>query len=166
MVAIKEEGMEVGAIERSIFIEAAPEVVYEVVSDPEHLTRWYVDEADCRPEPGSAGHFAFGGPDRRVAVPVTVVEAVPGVRFRFRWMAPPAPEIPPVGAVLTAENSLLVTFDLMPQNGGTLLRVTEVGLREIGWEAALLEHYVNDHSEGWAALLGRLERYVGQLATR
>ncbi|TNC19402.1 polyketide cyclase [Amycolatopsis alkalitolerans] len=154
--------MEFGSIEQSVFVDASPAVVYEVVSSPEHIAGWYVDEAEYETVSGSRGHFAFGAPERRVEVPITVVEAVPGVKFSFRWMAPPAPEIPPVGATLTPENSLLVTFDLAPQGDGTLLTVTEAGMRELGWDAALLENYYNDHSEGWISLLGRLEKYVGQ----
>jgi hypothetical protein len=71
----------------------------------------------------------------------------------------------PVGATLTPENSLLVTFDLTPQGSGTLLRVTEAGIRELGWEAAVLEEYYNDHSDGWAGLLANLDAYVGKLTT-
>lgn len=158
--------MEFGSIEQTVFIDATPEVVYEVVSSPEHLAGWYVDEAVYETAPGSSGHFAFGAPNRRVEVPITVVEAVPGVRFSFRWLAPPAPELPAVGATLTGENSLLVTFDLTPQGDGTMLKVTEAGMRELGWEAAVLEHYYNDHTDGWIELLGRLKTYVGQLVAK
>jgi uncharacterized protein YndB with AHSA1/START domain len=158
--------MEFGSIEQSIYIEASPEVVYEVVSTPEHITGWYVDEAEYEPAPGSGGRFAFGAPERRSEVPITVVEAVPGVRFSFRWLAPPAPEILPVGASLTRENSLLVTFDLKPQGDGTLLTMTETGMRELGWEAAVLEHYYNDHAEGWIEILRKLDTYIGQLTAK
>lgn len=158
--------MEFGSIEQSIYIDATPEVVYEVVSSPEHITAWYVDEAEYESTPGSRGRFAFGAPERRIEVPITVVEAVPGVRFCFRWMAPPAPELLSVDASLTPENSLLVTFDLKPQGDGTVLTVTEAGMRELGWEAAVLEHYYNDHTEGWIEILRRLDTYVGRLAAR
>lgn len=156
--------MEHGVIEQSIFIDASPEVVYEVVSSPEHLAGWYVDEAVFEAVPGSKGHLAFGGTAHRTEVPITVVETVPGVRFSFRWMAPPAPALLPVGTPLTPENSLLVTFSLTAKDGGTLLTVTEAGMRELGWEAAVLEHYYNDHTDGWIKLLARLESYVGTLA--
>lgn len=156
--------MELGSIQQSITIDASPEVVYEVVSKPEHLAAWYVDAAAYDAVPGGKGHFVFGAPEHRIEVPITVVEATPGVRFSFRWMAPPGEDIPPVGSTLTPENSLLVTFDLTPKGDGTLLTVTEVGMREMGWEAALLERYYQDHTEGWTSLLGRLDSYVGRLA--
>jgi len=152
--------MEHGSIERSIYVEATPAVAYEVVSSPEHLARWYVDEAEYEPAAGRSGRLVFGAPERRIEVPITVVEAVPGVRFSFRWMAPPAPDLPPVGANLTEANSLLVRFDLTPHGTGTLVTVTESGMRELGWDEALLERYHDDHSEGWVALLGRLEQYA------
>jgi uncharacterized protein YndB with AHSA1/START domain len=162
----QEDDMEFGSIEQSIYIEASPEVVYEVVSSPEHITGWYVDEAEYETAPGSSGRFAFGAPERRLEVPITVVEAVPGVRFSFRWMAPPAPELLSVGASLTPDNSLLVSFDLKPQGDGTVVTVTEAGMRELGWEAAVLEHYYNDHTEGWIEILRKLDTYVGQLAAK
>lgn len=155
--------MEFGAIEKSIYIDASPEVVYEVVSSPEHITKWYVDDAAYETSPGSSGHFAFGSAERRFTVPMTVVEAIPASRFSFRWIAPPAPELRPVGATLTADDSLLVTFELVPQGDGTLLTVTESGMRELGWEAAVLENYYNDHAEGWMTLLARLQSYTGTL---
>lgn len=158
--------MELGSIDQSIRIEAAPEVVYEVVSSPEHIIEWYVDEADYELAAGSSGGFGFGPPEGRVHVPITVVEAVPGIRFSFRWMAPPAPAVPPVGTILDETNSLLVTFELTREGDGTRLTVTETGMRELGWETALLEHYYDDHTGGWIAILDKLQTYVGQMAAR
>ena len=34
-----------GTIERELFIEATPEVVFDVVSSPEHLRQWWPDDA-------------------------------------------------------------------------------------------------------------------------
>jgi len=45
--------MEHGSIQRELHIEAAPEVVYQVISTPEHLRRWWPDEADIEPVPGA-----------------------------------------------------------------------------------------------------------------
>ena len=123
--------MEYGAIETSIYIDAAPNVVYGVVSSPEHITQWYVDEAAYDVMPGSSGHLSFGDQERWFSVPITVVEAVRGTRFSFRWIAPPAPGLLPVGATLTSDNSLLVTFEFTPRGDGTLLTVTETGMREL-----------------------------------
>jgi len=159
---------EPGTIERQIRIDASPDVVYEVVSRPEHLVRWWVDEADFTPEPGATGTLAWGMGRADAAparVPIAVVEAVPGVRFSFRWTAPPAPASGPDAGPLTAADSLLVTFDLAPDGTGTLLTVTETSLREVGWEAAVLEAYYRAHEPVWPGLLERLRSYADGLAT-
>lgn len=155
--------MEHGAIEQSIYIDAEPHVVYEVVSSPEHVAVWFSDRAEYTPETGSSGYVAVGAPDP-VHAPLTVVDAVPGELFSFRWIAPPATELLPVGATLTAQNSMLVTFALQRRGTGTMLTVTESGMREQGWEAAILEQYYNDHGAGWPIKLERLAARVKTLS--
>ena len=56
-------------------------------------------------------------------------------------------------------NSLLVTFELTARGGGTLLRMTETGFREMGWEVAVLEEQYQDH----VARLGLLPAPAGRL---
>lgn len=153
--------MEFGSIEREIRIDASPEVVYEVVSSPEHLREWWPDEAELEPVPGATGTIVFGdsaAPGAKVEK-LTVVEADPGCRFSFRWVYDEGPA--------TATNSLLVTFDLVRHGDGTILKLTETGFRERGWEAAVLEAAYHDHVTGWAHFLPRLATYVDRLvATR
>ncbi|MGF1426785.1 SRPBCC family protein [Kitasatospora sp. LaBMicrA B282] len=152
--------MEYGSIEREIPIDAAPEVVYQVISRPEHLREWWPDEAAYEPVPGATGVITFGArtsPDAMVA-PITVVEADPPKRFSFRWVYDEAE-----GA--TATNSLLVTFELIPSGAGTLLRFTEQGFREKGWEAAVLEEAYRDHADAWDRFLPRLVAYVDRLVS-
>ncbi|GLW47210.1 activator of HSP90 ATPase [Streptomyces sp. NBRC 14336] len=152
--------MEYGSIEREINIAAAPEVVYEVVSRPEHIRQWWPDEADLAPVPGATGAITFGdksGPEAKV-VPVTVVEADPPRRFSFRWVYDD-------GRAAAPDNSLLVTFELIPSGTGTLLRFSETGFREKGWEAAVLEEQYRDHVTGWDYFLPRLVAYVARVVS-
>ncbi|GAP55519.1 activator of HSP90 ATPase 1 family protein [Arthrobacter sp. Hiyo6] len=58
-----------------------------------------------------------------------------------------------------------MTFDLSPSGGGTLLRFTESGFREKGWEAAVLEEQYRDHVRGWDYFLPRLVTYVARLVS-
>jgi uncharacterized protein YndB with AHSA1/START domain len=152
--------MEYGSIEREIHIEATPEVVYEVISTPEHLRQWWPDEAELDPTPGATGTLSFG--DRCAedgkAAPITVMVADPPRRFSFRWVYDE-------GVAATSTNSLLVTFDLAPSGGGTLLRFSETGFREKGWEAAVLEEQYRDHVCGWDHFLPRLVAYAARLVT-
>ncbi len=152
--------MEFGTIEREIHIEASPEVVFDVVSSPEHLKQWWPDDARYEPTPGSVGEITFGEPGAGgMVVPFTVLEVRPPRTFSFRWTHPAA-------EVAGEGNSLLVTFDLVPAGGGTLLKMTEVGFREMGWEIAVLEEQYRDHVSGWDFYLGRLAPYVATLETR
>src|SRR3954462_12530292 len=99
--------MEYASIEREIHIDASPEVVFEVVSRPEHLSEWWPDEVDLEPTPGSVGHLVFGdrASGEAAGVPIPVLAAAPPRRFAFRW-------INPADQPATPQNSLLVTFDL------------------------------------------------------
>jgi uncharacterized protein YndB with AHSA1/START domain len=152
--------MEYGSIEREIHVEATPEVVYEVISTPEHLREWWPDEAELEPVPGATGVISFGDrstPEAKV-VPLTVMEADPPRRFSFRWVYDE-------GEAATSANSLLVTFELVPSGAGTLLRFTETGFREKGWEAAVLEEQYREHVTGWDYFLPRLVTYVARLVS-
>ena len=147
--------MEYGSIERELRIDAAPEVVYEVISSPEHIREWWPDDAELDPVPGGTGTITFGdpaSPDAKVEQ-LTVLEADSPRRFVFRWVygegEPAAPG-----------KSLLVTFDLVPSGDGTLLRFEETGFRERGWEAAVLEEAYADHVSGWDHHLPNLARHV------
>ncbi len=152
--------MEFGTIEREIFVEAPPEVVFEVVSSPEHVRRWWPDEAHYEPVPGGEGEIVFGADEAHpTAVRFTVLEVRPPHTFSFRWTHP-------AGEAAAAGNSLLVTFDLTPSRGGTLLRMTETGFRELGWEIALLEQQYREHITGWDYYLPRLVSYAATLGVQ
>ena len=154
--------MEFGTIEREIHIDAAPEVVFEVVSSPEHIRSWWPDDAHYEATPGSTGDIVFGdgdGDGDRTVVAFTVVEVRPPTTFSFRWTHPSDQEA-------AAGNSLLVTFDLRPSGSGTLLRMTETGFREMGWEVALLEQQYQEHVTGWDFYLPRIAPYVASLEAR
>ena len=153
--------MEYGSIERELRIDATPEVVYEVISSAEHLREWWPDDAELDSVPGGTGRITFGdpaSPDAKVEQ-LTVVEADPPRRFAFRWVYAE-------GAAAAPDNSLLVTFELVPSGEGTLLRFRETGFRERGWEAAVLEEAYLDHVRGWDLFLPRLVGYANRLVAR
>jgi len=152
--------VELGTIQREIFVEASPEVVFDVISSPEHVKQWWPDDARYEPTPGQTGEIVFGDADTDgTVVAFTVVETLPPRTFSFRWTHP-ASEAAGEG------NSLLVTFDLVPSGRGTLLTMTETGFREMGWEVATLEQQYRDHVSGWDFYLPRLVSYVATLESR
>ena len=152
--------MEYASIEREIHVEAPPEVVFEVISRPEHIREWWDAESDVTPTPGATGELVWADGDnpRAHATPVTVVVAEPPRLFTFRWTHD-AGEAPVDG------NSLLVTFELVPSGSGTLLRLSETGFRERGWESAVLEEQYQEHVVGWSMFVPRIAAYAEGLVS-
>lgn len=157
--------MEYGTIERSIYVDAAPEIVFDVVSKPEHVEKWWPDRADYALVPGEPGRIVFGAPGSGAAgsgssaakiEQFTVVDVRPPRSFSFRWNHAS-------GETAAPGNSYLVTFDLTPSGEGTMLRMTESGFRERGWGEALVEQNYRDHENGWDHFLPRLSPYVASL---
>jgi uncharacterized protein YndB with AHSA1/START domain len=151
--------MEHGSIERNLHIDASPEVVFEVLSSSEYIRDWWSAETDFEPVAGATSQFTWTD-DKTGATrsaPFTVVEADPPRRFSFRWIYDDGQPAGP-------GNSLLVTFELTPADGGTLVRFRETGYRERGWEGAVLEAHYNDHRQGWDFYLPRLAELANRLA--
>lgn len=152
--------MEYGTIEREIYVEAAPEIVFDVVSSPEHVQEWWPDEARYEARPGATGEIVFAEHgDGGAVVSFDVLEVEAPRTFSFRWTHPKGERAVP-------GNSLLVTFSLTPSGAGTLLKMTESGFREMGWEAAVLEETYRDHESGWDHFLARIAPYVESLGVR
>ncbi|MGW7328317.1 SRPBCC domain-containing protein [Streptomyces sp. NPDC054840] len=153
--------MEYGSIERELHVDASPEVVFEVLSSPEHIRDWWSADTAFEPAPGATARLTWTDEDtgRQQSAPFTVVEADPPRMFSFRWTYDEtATEAAGPG------NSLLVTFELVPTDQGTTVRFRESGYRERGWEAAVLEAHYDDHRKGWDFYLPRLVATADRLA--
>lgn len=150
---------EYGSIEREIYVEASPDTVFDVLTRPEHLTEWWPDEVELDAVPGGTGELVWGDDEtpRAHVAPISVIDVDRPHRFVFRWAHPE-------GEAATSANSFLVTFTLDPSGSGTRLRMVEVGFRERGWEAAVIEEHYLDHCRGWDLHLPRLSEYGGRLA--
>lgn len=150
--------MDYGTIERELYIDASPEVVFEVVSNPRHVAEWWSDQAEFSPTPGDPGWVGFGdateeGKQERF----TVADAVPYRRFSFRWTHEE-------GETASPGNSLLVVIELEPSGSGTRLRFTETGFRERGWDEATAAAWHADHTKGWDLFLPRLVAYTERIS--
>ena len=141
-----------GTIESSVHIEAPVELVWRMVTEPDQVVRWFADEIDLQARAGYEGSMTFrpeaGG---TVQVPITVESVEAPRRFTYRWSHP-------AGAAATPANSTLVEFTLTAEDGGTRLRVVETGQDGLGWPQDQQDAFVDDHNEGWAWHLGRLEQ--------
>ncbi|HEY8547199.1 MAG TPA: SRPBCC domain-containing protein [Acidimicrobiales bacterium] len=151
--------MEHGTIERELYIEASVDVVFDVISSPEHLKAWWPDEAETTVVPGEAGRIGFGDPAKGELtwVQFTVVDAEPPRRFSFRWTHDE-------GVAAAPGNSLLVEFELEPAGTGTRLRMTERGFYERGWSQAKAAAEHAEHVTGWDHYLPRLAAYAPTVA--
>jgi uncharacterized protein YndB with AHSA1/START domain len=140
------------SIEREILIDAAPQAVWRVVTEPDRIPLWFADAVEIDLRAGGDGTFTFR---RDTAEPVTqrirVATVEPPRRFAFRWGHPEGEEP-------TTANSMLVEFTLVPEGGGTRLRLVESGLHDVDWPQERKAEYLRDHTEGWDHHLGRLER--------
>jgi uncharacterized protein YndB with AHSA1/START domain len=152
-----DQAVELGTLEREIYVDATPETVFDVVSDPKHVREWWPDEASYDVTTGATGQIVFGDPEAAGGVvALTVLEVDRPRSFTFRWTQAP-------GETGVEGNSLLVTFALTPEGGGTRLRMTETGFREMGWEVAVLEQQYREHETGWDHFLPRLATYAASL---
>ena len=142
-------------IEKEILIEATIELVWQVITEPEHMRQWFADQTEIDLRVGGHGALSFRGQDSYLLQ----VEALdPPRRFAFRWVRRPE-------TVVRADNSLLVEFSLQPEGGHTRLRVVESGFESIDWSDEEKAKYADRHSNGWQTILGRLRDHVASTRT-
>lgn len=145
-------------IERELYIDASPEVVFKVVSTPEHILEWWPDTGEISSVPGDPGWIAFGDvADGGHLVQITVANAIAPRHFSFRWTHAE-------GEAAAPGNSNLVSFDLEPAGRGTRLRFSEVGFDERGLSGNEAAEMHADHSSGWDHFLPKLVAYAEKTA--
>lgn len=142
-------------IERDILIEAPVEIVWAVVTEPEHISEWFSDAVEIDLRPGGDARLHW---DRYGVVNGRVERVEPPVFFSFRWVVPRAP-----GAPVTDRNSTLVEFSLSPEGGSTRLTVVESGFRDLAGSEEENQGHVDGHRRGWESELGELEQYIRDL---
>jgi uncharacterized protein YndB with AHSA1/START domain len=144
------------SIERETFISAPPERVWTLITEAEHLGRWFGDagaEIDLRPGGAMALHWADHGTNHG-----RVVAVEPPTRFAYRW----APFKDPGGEEPVEGNSTLVEFTLQPEGDGTRLRVVESGFASL---ATSDEQRASNHAgnpTGWRLETDELRAYAEQ----
>jgi uncharacterized protein YndB with AHSA1/START domain len=146
------------SIERETTIEAPVERVWELLTQADHVGRWFGDagaEIDLRPGGEMVMHWRDHGSTR---ARIETVE--PHTRFAYRW----APYKDPGGDAPVDGNSTRVEFTLTPDGGGTRLRVVETGFASLATSDEQREKNHADNTEGWAQELGELADYAAKVA--
>ncbi len=151
--------MAADSVEREILIDASPEVVWGVITEPKQISHWFSDEAEVEVRVGADGALTWtpggrGGEEEfDLVVPIRVVEAEPFRRFSFRWNHA-------AGAGPDENNSALVEFSLIEEADRTRLRVVESGIDAVTGDEEGKARYLEDHEQGWEKHLGELLDYV------
>jgi uncharacterized protein YndB with AHSA1/START domain len=129
-------------IEREIFIAAPPEIAFKFLVEPAYMAHWFGHWHTLDPRPGgifrvevSAGNVARG----------TYLEVTPHRRVAFTWGWEGRDDLPP--------GRSLVEFDLVPKDGGTLIRLRHSNLPT----AAASPFTPEMHGERWSHYLSQLE---------
>ena len=142
------------SIEREVVIDAPVDRVWKLVTEAQHLGRWFGDagaEVDLRPGGAMELRWAQHGASRGR------VEAVePPRRFVFRW----APYEDPGGVDPTDDNSTRVEFTLTEEGDGTRLRVVESGFETLATSEEQRQKNRDGNTEGWRIELGELQEYA------
>ena len=140
-------------IEREVLIEAPLDVVWTVVTEPEHVGSWFSDAAEIDLRPGGSAVLTW---ERHGSVLARVERVEPPHSFSFRWARP-------VGAEPRSGNSTLVEFRLSAEGASTRLRVVESGFRALDGSEDEQTTYAEENREGWNLELGELQEYAAKL---
>ncbi|MGH2610506.1 MAG: SRPBCC family protein, partial [Tepidiformaceae bacterium] len=124
-------------IERTIHIDAKPETVYALLSDPDRMAGWSGRSVTMDPRPGGLFRIDYNGFD---IMRGEFVELDPPSRVVFTWGWESL-------ADQTRPGASTVTVTLEPEAGGTRLHLRHEGLAEMDLQG---------HGEGWDFFLGRL----------
>ncbi len=129
-----------GVVEQTIRIEARPEIVFDLLTDPRQVLRWQGLEAEIDATPGGIyrvrmnvlGHTIRG----------RFLEVTPHTRVVYTWGWE-------VGELAVPAESSTVEITLAADGPGTLLHLLHRGLPD-------LEEVTGAHAGGWSRYLGRL----------
>jgi uncharacterized protein YndB with AHSA1/START domain len=145
-------------IEREITVKAPVERVWTVLTEPEHIARWFGDSASGTAEPG--GELVLGWKEYG-DFPVTIERYEPPHAFAFRWVTGTQVES---GTRPVPGNSTLVEFTLAAQGDGTLLTVVESGFESLDMPADQQLKNAEDNTDGWRQELDELREYAESMA--
>jgi uncharacterized protein YndB with AHSA1/START domain len=140
-------------IEREIHVDAPIEVVWEVLTDPQHVAGWFGDIAEIDLRPGGKITHAWAEDPAGHTERGAVEKVEPPRYFSYRWIRGDETEA-------REDNSTLVEFTLTPEGDGTRLRVVESGFSKLDRPEDEQERDAEGHRVGWEHELGELREYA------
>jgi uncharacterized protein YndB with AHSA1/START domain len=139
-------------IEREIVIDAPLEVVWAVVTAPEHVGGWFSDSAELDLRPGGKGTLTW---NEHGSFLLRIEKVDPPHSVAYRWARP-------AGAEPRAGNSTLVEFILSEEGERTRLRVVESGFAELEEAEEEKTKHFQENTQGWERELDELRGYVSK----
>lgn len=134
--------MSTRVIEMERRVDAPPDRVYRMWSDPETMRQWLCYEVRGSLSVGARSTLVFP----RHQIDIDVLEAEPNRRFKFRWLHPTEEDL-----------ATEVTITITPMGYGSNVRLSD-GPYEVGDEA-VLDEYARA-IDIWAAGLTQLRALV------
>ena len=144
-------------IERETVIAAPVERVWTLLTEAEHLGRWFGDAgAEVELRPGGALSLTW---EQYGTVHGRVVDVEAPRRFSYRWAVLRESQSEPVEG-----NSTLVEFTLEAEGDGTRLRVVESGFDTLFADPEKRTQRYEDNTKGWGSELAELAEYAERVA--
>ncbi len=136
--------MSKNSIESEIVINAPIEVVWDVITKPEHISKWFAPTTlDLRV--GGKGIVTAHGES-----PLEIVKIEKPHIFSYQWTPPDSDG-----------NISLVEFTLSEHHAETRLRVTESVDRSM--DEKTRDPFISMHNTGWTKFFGNLPAYVARV---
>lgn len=135
-------------IERELILPVPPERVWEALTDPAHVSRWFGVEAEIDLRPGGA--VVFGWPDHGRFHGV-VDDVIPPSVFSYRWCLD-------LDTPVDAGPTTKVRFTLEAAPEGTRLTLVESGFASL--PEGVRDRHLADNTQGWKEELSELARYL------
>lgn len=137
-------------IEREITINAPIATVWDVITKPEHICKWFSDSAELELKPGGQGNLSW---ESYGEAPLEIVDVDEPHSFSFRWV--PADE-----ETRQSNSQTLVSFVLTEDGEATKLLLIESGFTQLAISEEEKTSLYTKHSGGWASLLTSLQDYA------
>ena len=133
------------SIERSIWIDAPRERIWQALTNDKQIGLWWPPNEWEIPKLELGAKIKFGQEDPSLA---TIIVLDSPHRFTLQWE----------GTEKFPVNSMLTSFVLEAENGGTRLTVTESGFEEL--DPSIREERLKQTGDGYTLVLGDLKVYV------
>jgi uncharacterized protein YndB with AHSA1/START domain len=144
-------------IERQVTVRASKERVFEAITQPDQIIKWFPDAVEGKLEVGERPVFDFAGYGK-AAIYVTAVD--PYHYFAYRWVPGETAEGEDALADVLAQPNTLVEFRLEESADGTVVKLKESGFASL--PSQVYEKKFGDNTEGWEYMFGRLEKLFAQ----